>query len=85
MSYASNRKPLADRICDIKFEGALFDVSFDGEAEDSDERGTIPASVWVDMVKIGGVWFEACEIFTEDFHTALSVQLCKEFAEAGSL
>ena len=59
----------------IPLDGQHIEVSVDGEGADTDERGFIPASRWVDGVKFGDKWYPVAGCFSPLFGRALDEAL----------
>lgn len=77
-TYRLPRHPRTDRIFNVTLEGATLTVGLGFEDADRDERGPIPAQVWVEHVQIAGAWYDAIDVLADGFLAALNAQLLAE-------
>jgi hypothetical protein len=78
--FKSARQPLAENIVSVAFDGAEFVVGIDYLAPEGNEV-VHPDNYWIDSIKLGSVWWSACDVLSEPLLDALNAALSADIAQ----
>lgn len=74
-TYAAHAQPTAERVRDLKFGGAWFEVHIDCLEPDEPGVVTHPDNYWIEGVKLGGVWWGAEDVLSDYMRQCLNEAL----------
>lgn len=80
-TYAAHAQQTEERVRDLKFGDAWFEVHIDCQEPDEPGVVTHPDNYWIEGVKLGGVWWCAEDVLSDYLRQCLNETLRATIAD----